>query len=101
MAQDKNEDLQLENEYKISEIELKQVKAYVDIFKNNSFQEHYEVNNYISRHNLWNDFSEIRSMNTHGVNCIKGILPKFFAIVCKILEITGDNGEPLDKSEPY
>ena len=87
--------------YSLSE-EASQVKKYAKIFKDKSFYEHYEVNNYIGNHNLWNDFSKIRSFNDHGnYKRIPGIQPKYFAIVCEILEITGAGGSPLDKAEPY
>ncbi len=88
--------------YNLSESEESQVKKYIDIFIDNSFEEHYQVNNYITNHNLWNEFSKIRSLNDHGLHKrIPGILPKYFKVVCEILSIIGAGGAPLDKSEPY
>ena len=97
----KNDELKLQSEYGLSKKELSQVIEYVSIFKKYSFKKHYEVNNYISKHNLWDNFSTMRSLNDHGTNKnIPGIMPKFFSVICRILEISGGNGAPLDKAKP-
>lgn len=87
---------------KISLSESNEIKKYIDLFKDNKFKEHYEVNNYITKNGFWNDFSNIRSLNDHGIyKEIPGILPKFYAIVCKELEIDGAGGTSLDKANRY
>ncbi len=88
--------------YGLSSEEASQVLEYIKIYKKESLEKHWEVNEYITSNSLWGRFSEIRSLNDHGDSKrIPGILPKFYAIVCKILEITSSNGAPLDKSEKY
>jgi len=88
--------------YDLSLLESSQIKEYIEIYKEQSFEEHYEVNNFISNHNMWNRFSEIRSLNDHGKHKnIPGILPKFYAIVCEMLQIEGADGAPLEKSQKY
>ena len=82
--------------------ESQEINQYTKIFLENNFKEHYEVNRYISKMNLWDEFPNIRSLNDHGENKdIPGILPKFYAIVCKKLEITGAGGTPLDQAKHY
>jgi hypothetical protein len=57
---------------------------------------------YLAETNSWDKFSHIRSMNKHGIHTgIHGILPKFYAIVCKRLEIGVAGGAPLDEARPY
>jgi hypothetical protein len=88
--------------YSLTDLEINQVRRYVGIFRSNLFQEHYEVNNFITNHGLWNQFFKIRSLNDHGLHKgIPGILPKYFKVVCELLAITGACGAPLDKAEPY
>ena len=42
------------------------------------------------------------SLNNHGhKNLVKGITPIFFAIICRALDITGDDGDPLLGYEKY
>lgn len=92
----------IKQDYKLTEKEWKQVKEYVLIYKNNFLSKHHEVNSYITKNNLWDDFSEIRAMNDHGSNkIVEGITKKHFKLVCEILKITGGNGDPLIKSERY
>ena len=93
----------MKNNYKnITVAEYLELKRYLEIFKKNNFTKHYEVNEFISNNLLWNEFQNIRSLNKHGeYKGIKGILPKFFAIICAELEISGANGTPLDKAEHY
>ena len=98
----KTEEKNFINDYKLTNKEWEQVKEYVLIFKKNSLKKHHEVNNYITNNNLWDDFSELRSMNDHGSNkVVHGITEKHFKLICEILNITGDNGAPLIKAERY
>lgn len=90
------------NKYGISVDELDQVDRYVQIFRNCSFNEHWEVNNYISNNNLWDQFQNIRSFNVHGESThIRGISPMFYKLVCKILKINSGNGERLTRTQRY
>ncbi len=82
--------------------QVEQIANYIWIFKSNNFKHHWEVNELISKSQIWDGFSELRSLNNHGPSgIVKGITPKFFAIICKVLEITGDDGEPLVDFEKY
>ena len=82
--------------------EENEISHYIKIYIDNGFQEHYEVNSYISKNNIWDLFPNIRSLNDHGIHKeIPGILERFYAIVCKRLDIDGAGGTPLDKAEHY
>lgn len=97
-----DEEIKLKREYRLTDLAWKQVIEYVLIYKNKSFQEHHEVNNYITNNNLWGNFTEMRSMNDHGSNkIVHGITDKYYSLICNILKITGGNGDPLIKSEKY
>ena len=87
---------------KLSIAEEKEVNQYIKIYIDNRFQEHFEVNTYISQNNMWDLFPNIRSLNDHAQNKeIPGILPKFYAVVCKRLDIDGAGGASLDKAKHY
>ena len=86
----------------LSDEEIVQTAKYIWLYKINECKEHYEVNNIITMRNSWGEFTAIRSMNDHGHRKkIRGITPKFFAIICNVLEITGDDGAPLKDYEKY
>jgi hypothetical protein len=86
----------------LTQVEKEEVKKYVDIFLQQGFTEHWHVNEWISGHNCWNEFKNMRSINDHvKVKGIQGISPKFFAIVCEILKITDSGGSPLLESRHY
>lgn len=86
----------------LSEQEEREIRAYVDIFKQSGFSEHFEVNKFISANALWDEFPLIRSLNDHGdLKNIKGIQPKYFELICQILKISGNNGRPLDTYRTY
>ena len=88
--------------YNLTSKEKSQVLEYIEIYKRELFEELWQVNRYITNNNLWDSFSEIRSLNDHGDHKrIPGILPRFYGIVCKVLNVSGSNGAPLDKSEKY
>ena len=88
--------------YPLSDEEIEQTANYIWLYKTHNCQEHYEVNNIITLFNSWGEFTAIRSMNDHGHRTkIRGITPKFFAIICKVLKITGDDGAPLKDYEKY
>lgn len=93
---------QLKAEYKVSDSAWDQVVKYISIFRDESFTKHHQVNEYITKNELWDKFPEMRSINNHGKSkSVRGITPTYFKLVCKILEITGDDGAPLIKSEKY
>ena len=95
-------DQRLKLDYRVTGEEIEQIKKYVRIYKSERCSKHHEVNEYITKHRMWDQFSEMRSMNDHGINkIVPGILPKFYRIVCKILSISGENGSPLLRSESY
>ncbi|WP_017221374.1 cold-shock protein [Moritella dasanensis] len=95
-------DLRLKLDYRVTNEQIKEIKQYVRIYKTERYSKHHEVNTYITKNQVWGQFSNIRSMNDHGNSkTVPGILPKFYSIVCEILSISGDNGAPLLKSEAY
>lgn len=86
----------------LSDKESDEINRYVEIYKNNNFVKHHEINSYISENKLWDIFPTIRSMNDHGEEkIVAGIQPKYFEIVCRILNISGDLGSPLKSYKPY
>ena len=101
----KNLDLKIHTIFKnfhLNRQEQQEVSNYIHIYLKNKYKEHYEVNAYISKMNLWDNFQTIRAYNDHGTHVqIKGILPKYYAVVCKILDIKGAGGKPLDSSSHY
>lgn len=95
-------DQRLKLDYRITNDEIEQIKKYVRIYKAERCSKHHEVNEYITKHRMWDQFSEMRSMNDHGISkIVQGILPKFYRIVCEILSISGESGSPLLTSESY
>ena len=80
-----------------------EILEYVKIFRDEGFTEHWHVNRYITHHNLWDFFTNIRAYNNHGIGKenILGILPEHYATVCHILEIDGDRGDKLIESIKY
>ncbi len=87
---------------KLSAEEVSELVKYIMIYKGNKCKEHYEVNNIISTQNRWGEFRKLRSMNDHGhIGRIRGIAPKYFAIVCKVLSIDDAGGDPLLDYERY
>lgn len=86
----------------LTENQVKQLITYIWIFKNYRLSKHWQVNAFIDKNNLWNQFTEIRALNNHGYEQkIKGILPIYFRLVCEVLNIEADNGAPLIDSESY
>ena len=92
----------LSKKYNIIFFEAIEVSYYIRIFEDNFFEDHYEVNKYITKKGDWEYFTHIRSYNNHGIyKNIPGIRPKFFRIICQELSIKNFKGSPLDKYTPY
>lgn len=86
----------------LTEDEIEQTARYINLYKTNGCSEHWQVNNIISNSNKWDEFKAIRSLNDHGTKSkIRGITPQFFAIVCTVLKIEGDDGSPLIDYDQY
>ena len=82
--------------------ELVEINKYINIFRENNFTKHYEVNDFIKDNDMWNEFTTIRSLNDHGVyKEIEGIEPRYFAIICHLLSISGEGGLPIDSYKKY
>ena len=81
---------------------LTELVDYIQIYVQNRFSKYWMVNNYISNHDLWDQFTSIRSINTHqnGYVC-QGIRPIYFAIVCNVLNKARLGGSPLEKAKRY
>jgi len=87
---------------KLSPSEASEIAAYVRIFQENNFKEHFQVNEYITNNDKWDEFSTIRSLNDHKeYKRIPGILPKYFEIICNLLNIGGASGRSLDSATHY
>ena len=86
----------------LSNKEIKQLLKYLWIYKSYHCTEHYEVNEIITEEDIWDEFKKIRSLNDHGHRRkILGIAPKYFAIICEVLEIEDAGGNPLEDWERY
>jgi hypothetical protein len=82
--------------------ETAEVNEYVQIFRENQFSTHSQVNNYITNNQLWSIFPIIRSLNDHGrFKEVPGIQPKYFEIVCQLSGIAGGDGLPLYAFRKY
>ncbi|MDF2777692.1 MAG: hypothetical protein K0S90_1215 [Enterobacteriaceae bacterium] len=81
----------------------KEIALYIALFKEIGATAHHEVNEHITRNDMWDDFRTIRALNDHGrgKENIPGIQPKFFREVCQRLKISGGNGSPLMRSKQY
>lgn len=90
------------NGISLTDDESREIYEYVNLFRNNNCKEHYEVNKIISNRGDWDNFRKIRSLNDHGEHKeIEGIQPKYFEIICHILDISGAQGEPLNSYKKY
>ncbi|HEX5272720.1 MAG TPA: hypothetical protein VFW33_19620 [Gemmataceae bacterium] len=97
MASDRNDVLS-----RLSDQERCEVERYVEIFRRKGFKKHWQVNDWIGCFDSWDNFRSIRAINDHVVaKGLQGIQPKFFAIVCRLLEINDFDGSPLIKSTTY
>ena len=80
----------------LSDDELHQLIKYLYIFEIYDLTLHWEVNEVITQNNDWDSFKAIRSKNNHGHKLlVDGITPKYFAIVCTIIEQEIFTGNPL------
>lgn len=101
ISRDNSEEFQFRGK-NLTSIESKEINEYIKIYLKNSFSKHYEVNEYISENNLWDNFTTIRSLNKHAdYEKIKGIEPEYFKIICQILNISGEGGSPLESYKKY
>lgn len=79
-----------------------EIMHYVQIYKEKSCTEQAEANNIISQERIWDEFPHIRSLNDHTIHLnVPGILPVYYAIVCKLLNIKGGRGLPLTNFRQY
>ena len=86
----------------LTEAERREVERYTAIFHAEGFGEHWQVNQWIDRHDSWDNFPSIRALNDHErVTGVRGIAPRFFAIVCRLRDIGPDAGSKLLRSERY
>jgi hypothetical protein len=85
-----------------SDKEIEQLSLYLAIYKKKHCTEHWQVNALISKHSVWSKFDELRSHNTHESGYVaEGILPKYFAIICRALKISHSGGSHLLDAEAY
>ena len=82
--------------------QINQLLEYLWIFKSNDYSKHWEVNNHITENDQWDDFKSIRSLNDHGYKFkIRGIIPKYYAIACSVLDMSKGDGARLEDYERY
>ncbi|GAB3215657.1 hypothetical protein [Pseudaeromonas pectinilytica] len=85
----------------LNEKEHTEIMRYIEIFKNHDCSELFQVNDIITKNQLWDDFTTIRAKNDHGPHKgLLGLLPKYFEVVSSILAVRG-MGTPLDRSQHY
>jgi hypothetical protein len=86
----------------LSQSEVNELLRYIWIYKQNNMTEHWQVNEYISEFDNWDEFTNIRSLNDHGYDFhIQGIQPKFYAIICNVLQKEKGDGAPLLDWDSY
>lgn len=82
-----------ENEPKLTLIEKYEISEWIKLYFKLGRPAHYEVNNYITKFELWDNFQNIRSYNDHGIHKeIPGVRPKIFRAICLILGTRGNDG---------
>ena len=88
--------------HRLSTEEIEEIQRYIEIYQTEGLCVHFQVNEYITSNDLWHKFPTIRSLNDHGeFKNIQGIQPEYFAIICHLLKISGENGRPLDAYRAY
>lgn len=97
-----NEQIEISSDTELSPQELYELSEYINIYNNYDCTRHWEVNQIISDENRWDDFPTIRALNTHrSNNRVRGILPKYFAIICNVLSIDSGSRNPITESKNY
>jgi hypothetical protein len=95
-------DIRESSKEELSDDVVNELADYIWIYSSKNFKKHWKVNEYISDKNIWDNFENIRSLNKHGeYDKVQGIEPKYFAIVCEVLSIDGDDGAPLESWRKY
>ena len=101
MYKDKQSDIAFKGESQTDD-ELREIDEYIKLYKENHCKEHYQVNQIVSNKGEWDKFKNIRSLNDHGPHKeIPGIQPKYYKIICDLLNISGCQGLPLDSYKKY
>lgn len=79
-----------------------EITHYISIYRTQKFSKHYEINNWITQNDLWEQFRNIRSLNHHvGGVVVKGIRETYFKITCRLLAISDEGGSRLEKCQPW
>lgn len=79
-----------------------EIEKFIQIFESQQFSYHHEVCQFISMNNWWSEFPNLRSINEHvNASGVKGIEPKYFAMVCSILNLNEFHGSKLVSSAKY
>lgn len=87
---------------KLNASETEEINLFISIFRRNGYENHTQVNNYITDNEMWSNFPTIRSLNDHCEHKnIPGILPRYFEILCSLLPINGEKGKPLTNATHY
>ena len=87
---------------KLSAQELTELLKYLWIYKENNFSEHWQVNEFITENEIWDEFKAIRSLNDHGYEFrIRVIKPNFYAVICRVLKMEKGDGAALQDWNSY
>jgi len=80
-----------------------EISNYIQIYKEIGADKHWQVNEFITKNSLWDDFSKIRSINNHGLGKenILGIEPKYYKEICMRLGLRQGPGAALRGSKRY
>ena len=78
-------------------------QKYYNLMRQYNFTDQKNMNNHLTNENKWDNFPLIRAINTHGtISGIKGITPKAYAKVCRLMEREiSSGGRPLIDSKRY
>lgn len=94
--------LKFSKSHDLTNHELAEAIRWVRIYIINKFNKHFEVNEFITKHDLWDEFTHIRSFNDHNMyKNIRGIKPKIYKAVCNEFGVSGNNGLPLTSYKEY
>ncbi|MCW8093215.1 hypothetical protein [Alteromonas sp. ASW11-130] len=79
-----------------------EIISYVALMKRLGIRDQGKCNEYITRADLWDEYSNIRAMNDHGYGReLEGITRSAYALVCKLINLQNGFGAPLLHSRKY
>lgn len=74
------------NQHSLSQ-DHKEIRQYVQLMQENGIDTIVEMNKYISKNNMWDDFSSIRRENTYGSGFTSiGVSKDAYKSICELYE---------------